>query len=71
MTYEAIVQVLDYAGGNEQTVRITTTDDHEVIGIPTSVDTDPQALEVYLRPVGDADTEIAVRINHIRAVEMV
>jgi hypothetical protein len=26
---------------------------------------------VYLRPLGDADTEIAVRINHIRAVEMV
>jgi hypothetical protein len=27
--------------------------------------------EVYLRPIGDDDTEIAVRINHIRAVEMV
>jgi hypothetical protein len=71
MTYEAIVELLDYAGGHEQTVRITTTDDHEVVGIPTSVDTDPQALEVYLRPIGDTDTEIAVRINHIRAVEMV
>lgn len=70
MTYEAIVELLDYAGGHEQPVRITTTDDHQVVGIPTSVDTDPDALEVFLRPVGADDTEIAVRIHHIRAVEM-
>ncbi|MGH7561227.1 MAG: hypothetical protein ACRENB_09405 [Gemmatimonadales bacterium] len=71
MTYEAIVELLDYAGGHDQVVRITTTDDHQVVGVPTSVDTDPGALEVFLRPVGADDTEIAVRISHIRVVEMV
>lgn len=68
MKYEAIVELLDYAGGHEQVVRITTTDDHEVLGIPTSVDTDAGALEVYLRPVGAEDVEIAVRLTEIRAV---
>ena len=70
MQYQAIVELLDYAGGNDQLVRITTTDDQQVIGTPTSVDTDPAALEVYLRPLGAEDTEIAVRLTHIRAVEM-
>ena len=70
MEYEAIVELLDYAGGHEQVVRITTTDDQEVVGIPTSVDTHPTALEVYLRPLGVIDTEIAVRLTHIRAVQM-
>lgn len=68
MTFEAIVELLDYAGGHEQVVRITTTDDHEVLGIPTTVDTDPDALEVFLRPVGADDMEIAVRLTEIRAV---
>ncbi|HEV8356334.1 MAG TPA: hypothetical protein VGQ17_06140 [Gemmatimonadales bacterium] len=70
MKYEAIVELLDYAGGHEQVVRITTTDDHEVVGIPTSVDTHPTALEVFLRPVGADDTEIAVLLTQIRAVEI-
>jgi hypothetical protein len=70
MQYHAIVELLDYAGGHDQAVRITTTDDHEVVGIPTSVDTHPTALEVYLRPVGADDTEIAVRLTAIRAVEI-
>ena len=70
MQYQAIVELLDYAGGHDQMVRITTTDDHQVTGIPTSVDTDPDALEVYLRPVGAEDTEIAVRLTHILSVEM-
>jgi len=70
MTYEAIVEFLDYAGGHEQAVRITTTDDQEVIGIPTTVDTHPTALEVFLRPLGGEDTEVVVRLTQIRAVEM-
>lgn len=70
MTYQAIVELLDYAGGHDRAVRITTTDDLRVLGIPTSVDTDPTALEVYLRPVGADDTEIAVRLTHIREVEI-
>ncbi|HEV8598268.1 MAG TPA: hypothetical protein VGQ69_02815 [Gemmatimonadales bacterium] len=70
MEYEAIVELLDYAGGHDQVVRIITTDGHEVVGIPTSVDTHPTALEVFLRPVGADDTEIAVRLTHIEAVAM-
>lgn len=70
MEYQAIVELLDYAGGHDHVVRITTTDDHQVVGVPTSLDTDPDALEVYLRPIGAEDTEIAVRLTQIRAVEM-
>ena len=70
MTYDAIVELLDYAGGHDQVVRITTTDDHEVVGIPTSIDTDPGALEVFLRPLGGDDLEIAIRLTEIRAVEV-
>lgn len=71
MTYEQIVQVLDWAGGQEQPVRITTTASTEVIGIPTSVDTDVAAHEVYLRPVGQDDTEIAISLGAIRTVELI
>ena len=70
MEYEAIVELLDYAGGHDQLVRIITTDGQEVVGIPTSVDTHPTALEVFLRPLGADDTEIAVRLTHIEAVVM-
>jgi len=68
MTYEAIVELLDYAGGHDQVVRITTSDNHQLVGIPTSVDTDPEALEVFLRPVGADDVEIAVSLTDIQAV---
>ena len=71
MTYEDIVSLLGYAGGHEQTVRISTTDHIEVIGIPTSVDTHVTAHEVYLRPAGNDDTEIAVSLGAIEAVELV
>jgi len=71
MTYEDIVQVLGYAGGHEQRVRIMTTDRTEVVGIPTSVDTHVTAHEVYLRPAGSDDTEIAVSLAAIEAVELV
>ena len=47
MTYEDIVSLLGYAGGHEQVVRITTTDQTEVVGIPMSVDTHVTAHEVY------------------------
>jgi hypothetical protein len=70
MTYEEIVQVLDWAGGQEQAVRITTTAATEVVGVPTSVDTHVTAHEVYLRPLGLDDTEIAISLGAIRAVEL-
>jgi hypothetical protein len=70
MEFEAIVELLNYAGGHEQAVRIATTDGHEVVGIPTTVDTHPGALEVFLRLPGSDDTEIAIRLTHIQAVEL-
>jgi hypothetical protein len=71
MTYEEIVALLGYAGGHEHVVRITTTERTEIIGIPTSVDTQVAAHEVFLRPVGSDDTEIAVSLGAIEAVELV
>lgn len=70
MEYAAIVEVLDYATGHEMPVRITTTDEREVVGVPTSVDRDPGALEVFLHPAGDADVEIAISLSQIRRVEI-
>ena len=71
MTYEEIISLLGYAGGHDQLVRITTTASTEVIGIPMSVDTHVTAHEVYLRPAGDGETEIAVSLAAIQAVELV
>ena len=70
MNYDAIVELLDYAGGHDQVVRITTTGNQQVTGVPTSVDTHPAALEVFLRPVGEQDMEIAVRLTDIQTVEV-
>ncbi|MBA3522447.1 MAG: hypothetical protein H0T90_08105 [Gemmatimonadales bacterium] len=71
MKYEEIISLLGYAGGHEQVVRITTTDQTEVVGIPMSVDTHVTAHEVYLRPAGSDDIEIAVSLGAIEAVELV
>lgn len=71
MQYEQIVELLDWAGGQEQAVRIRTTADTEVIGVPTSVDTHITAHEVYLRPLGIDDTEIALSLAAIRSVELI
>jgi hypothetical protein len=68
MTYEEIIELLDYAGGHEHLVRITTSGGQEVLGIPTSVDEAPDALEVFLRPLGADDTEIAIRLSEITGV---
>ena len=71
MTYEEIVALLGYAGGHDQLVRITTRTQTEVVGVPSSVDTHVTANEVYLRPAGDEETEIAVSLAAIEAVELV
>jgi hypothetical protein len=71
MRYDEIVALLGYAGGHDQAVRITTTDRLEVVGVPTSVDTHVTAHEVYLRPFGGDETEIAVSLAGIEAVELV
>ncbi len=71
MTYEDIIALLGYAGGHDQAVRIMTTAQTEVIGIPMSVDTHVTAHEVYLRPTGSDDMEIAVSLAAIETVELV
>ena len=71
MTYEDIVTLLGYAGGHDQLVRITTRSNTELVGIPLSVDTHVTAHEVYLRPAGDDETEIAVSLAAIQTVELV
>ena len=71
MKYEDILGVLGYANGHDVAVRITTSDGAEVVGIPTSVDTHVTAHEVYLKPVGDDETEIALSLGEIVAVELV
>lgn len=71
MDYEAILELLGYAGSHEQPVRIVTTDRSEVVGVPTSVDTHVTAHEVYLKPLGVDDVEIALSLGAIEAVELV
>jgi len=71
MRFDEIISVLGYAGGHDQPVRITTVDQHEVVGIPSSVDTHITAHEVYLRPAGPSEVEIAVSLAAISAVELV
>jgi hypothetical protein len=70
MTYEAILETLGYALGNEQMVRIVTTAGTEVHGFPTSLDTHVTAHEVYLLPPGDDDVEIAVNLAEVTLVEL-
>jgi len=71
MTYQEIVALLGYAGGHDRPVRIITTDRTEVTGVPTSLDTHVAAHEVYLRPVGMEETEIALSLGAIAEVELV
>lgn len=70
MTYDEILEVLGYASGHDQAVRVTTNDQTEVVGVPTTLDPGITAHEVYLRPAGDPDTEIAVNLGAITAVEL-
>ena len=71
MTYEAIVETLTFAAGQEQMVRVVTTTGTEVHGFPTSVDTHVTAHEVYLLPPGDDATEIGINLEAIVSVELV
>ncbi len=71
MRYDDILSLLGYAGDHDQPVRILTSDQTEVVGVPTSLDTHITAHEVYLRPSGADDTEIAVSLGAIASVELV
>lgn len=70
MTYDQIVELLGWAGGQEHPVRIVTSDRHTILGVPTTVDTHVTAHEVYLRPVGAEETEIAISLGAIESIEL-
>ena len=71
MHYDEIISLLGFAGDHDQVVRILTSDKQEVVGVPTSVDTHVTAHEVYLRPRGIDDSEIASSRGAIQEVELV
>ncbi|HEU4800213.1 MAG TPA: hypothetical protein VFS94_06235 [Gemmatimonadales bacterium] len=71
MHYDEIISLLGFAGDHDQVVRILTSDKQEVVGVPTSVDTHVTAHEVYLRPRGIDDSEIAISLGAIQEVELV
>lgn len=71
MTYREIIALLGYAGSNDRPVRIITTDRTEVTGVPTSLDTHVAAHEVYLRPAGMEESEVALSLGAIAEVELV
>jgi hypothetical protein len=71
MDYDQMLAVLRYAGDHEVPVRIRTSSEVEITGIPTSLDTHVTAYEVYLRPDFADDTEIALALSEIRDVALV
>jgi hypothetical protein len=46
-------------------------DGSEVMGVPSSVDLQVDAHEVFLKPAGDDETEIAVSIGAIVSAELI
>ena len=66
-----IVEVLGFANGNNRAVRLIMLDGTEVLGVPSSVDLDPEAHEVFLKPSGDDETEIAVSLAAITMAELI
>ncbi|MDH5199199.1 MAG: hypothetical protein OEY20_18310 [Gemmatimonadota bacterium] len=70
MTFDEVVSVLGYAGDHDQPVRIVLADASEISGVPTSLDAHVTAHEVYLRPLGIEDTEIALSLGDIQQVEL-
>lgn len=71
MPYEAILDVLRYAGDNDLPVAVTLRGEpHHVSGVPTSVDDHLTAHECYLR-VGSGDTtEIAISLAEVESVSL-
>jgi hypothetical protein len=70
MQFEAMLQTLGWAAGHEMPVRIGIEGGASLIGVPTSLDPHPTALEVYIHPIGDETTEIAVSLAAIRSVDL-
>ena len=71
MHYDDILSLLGYAGDHDQPVRIVTSERTEIVGVPTSLDTHVGAHEVYLRPGGSDETDIAISLGAITSGELV
>ncbi len=71
MELQAIIEVLGFANGNARAVRLIMDDGSEVLGVPSSVDLEPDAHEVFLKPAGDDETEIAVSLGAITSAELI
>jgi hypothetical protein len=71
MDTAAIVEILRFANGNDRAVRLVTADGSEVLGVPSSLDLAIDAHEVFLKPSGDDETEIAVSLAAIVAAELI
>lgn len=69
--YDAIVEVLGFANGNNRAVRLIMDDGTEVLGVPSSVDLEEDAHEVFLKPAGDDEIEIAISLGAIASAELV
>lgn len=71
MQIDAIIEILGFANGNNRAVRLVLEDGAELVGVPSSVDLQPDAHEVFLKPSGDDETEIAVSLGAITEAELV
>lgn len=71
MQIDAIIEILGFANGNNRGVRLVLEDGTELVGVPSSVDLQPDAHEVFLKPSGDDETEIAVSLGAITEAELV
>ena len=70
MELAAIVEVLRFANGNDKAVRLLMEDGTEVRGVPSSVDLELDAMEIFLKPSGDDATEIAVSLGAVATAEL-
>lgn len=70
MELQAILEVLGFANSIGQGVRLVLTDGSEVVGVPTTVDLEPDANEVFLKPTGDDEAEIGVSIGAITSAQL-
>lgn len=71
MQIEAIIEVLGFANGNNRAVRLVMDNGTEILGVPSSVDLELDAHEVFLKPSGNDETEIAVSLGAITRAELI
>jgi hypothetical protein len=69
VTYDAIVELLRWAGDHGRPVRVALADGRELHAVPTSLDTHPTVHEAWLLPTG-AEVEVAVSLGEIAGVEL-